>query len=164
MVVAAGSRKLAPVEPVQCNSQASPSAGSPNRPSIHYRERGSSMKNRKREIRTSGSVRDGGGATPSSTRPTKTISAFRRRRGSAAACVSFRIGTNTTIDPGCYPPHYAWDVGGTVPKSSPRPIIEFAGRQRVILCGRRRRWRRSPPRGSGHRHPRDRYDFYHTRS
>ena len=34
------------------------SAGSPDRPSLHLRERNSSMKNRKRETCTSGSVRD----------------------------------------------------------------------------------------------------------
>src|ERR1700675_458002 len=64
MAVAAGSRKPAPLEPVQCTSKASSSASSSDRPSIHYRERGSSMKNRKREIRTSGSVRDEGGQHP----------------------------------------------------------------------------------------------------
>src|SRR6202795_5081717 len=64
MVVAAGSRKPAPLEPVQCTSKASPSASSPDRPSIHYRERSSFMKNRKREIRTSGSVRDEDGQHP----------------------------------------------------------------------------------------------------
>ena len=64
MAVAAGSRKPAPLEPVQCTSKASPSASSPDRPSIHYRERSSFMKNRKREIRTSGSVRDEDGQHP----------------------------------------------------------------------------------------------------
>jgi hypothetical protein len=37
---------------------ASPPAGSPDRPSLHLRERNSSMKNRKRESCTSGTVRD----------------------------------------------------------------------------------------------------------
>ena len=58
MVVAAGSQEPAPLEPVHCTSKASPSAGSPDRPSLHLRERSSSMKNRKREICTSGTVRD----------------------------------------------------------------------------------------------------------
>src|SRR5271157_6587051 len=64
MVVPAGSRAPAPLEPVHCTPEASPSAGSPDRPSLHHRERGSSMKNRKREIRTSGSVRDEDGQPP----------------------------------------------------------------------------------------------------
>ena len=64
MAVASESRKPAPLEPVQCTSKASPSASGPNRPSIHYRERSSLMKNRKREIRTSGSVRDEDGQHP----------------------------------------------------------------------------------------------------
>jgi hypothetical protein len=58
MVVAAGSRESAPLEPIHCAPKASPTAGSPDRPSPHLRERNSSMKNRKREICTSGTVRD----------------------------------------------------------------------------------------------------------
>ena len=58
MVVAAGSREPAPLEPVYDTPKASPSAGSPDCPSLHLRERSSSMKNRKRETCTSGSVRD----------------------------------------------------------------------------------------------------------
>src|SRR6202030_4121695 len=61
MVVAAGSRESAPLEPIHCAPKASPPAGSPDRPSLHRRERNSSMKNRKREICTSGTVRDEGG-------------------------------------------------------------------------------------------------------
>src|ERR1700738_2184327 len=49
MVVAAGSRESAPLEPIHCAPKASPTAGSPDRPSLHLRERNSSMKNRKRE-------------------------------------------------------------------------------------------------------------------
>src|SRR6202035_3032269 len=58
MVVATGSRESAPLEPIHCAPKASPSAGSPDRPSLHLRERNSSMKNRKRESCTSGTVRD----------------------------------------------------------------------------------------------------------
>jgi hypothetical protein len=58
VVVAAGSREPAPLDPVHGTSKASPSAGSPDRPSLHLRERNSSMKNRTRESCTSGSVRD----------------------------------------------------------------------------------------------------------
>ena len=58
MVVAAGSRESAPLEPIHCAPKASPPAGSPDRPSLHLRERNSSMKNRKRESCTSGTVRD----------------------------------------------------------------------------------------------------------
>ena len=46
------------MEPVHCTPKASPSAGSPYRPSLHNRERSSPVKNRKREICTSGSARD----------------------------------------------------------------------------------------------------------
>ena len=49
---------MAPAKPVLCTPTASPSAGSPDRPSLHLREQSSSMKNRKREICTSGTVRD----------------------------------------------------------------------------------------------------------
>jgi hypothetical protein len=58
MIVAAGSWESAPLEPIHCAPKASPPAGSPDRPSLHLRERNSSMKNRKRETRTSGTVRD----------------------------------------------------------------------------------------------------------
>ena len=58
MVVAAGSQESAPLDPVHSTPKASPSAGSPDRPSLHHRERSSSMKNRKRETCTSGTVRD----------------------------------------------------------------------------------------------------------
>jgi group II intron reverse transcriptase/maturase len=58
MVVAAGSRESAPLGPIHCAPKASPPAGSPDRPSLHLRERNSSMKNRKRESCTSGTVRD----------------------------------------------------------------------------------------------------------
>src|ERR1700730_1862959 len=58
MVVAAGSRETAQLEPFHSTPKASPSGGSPNRPPLHYRERSSSMKNRKQEICTSGTVRD----------------------------------------------------------------------------------------------------------
>ena len=54
MAVAAGSQEPAPLEPVHCTPKASPSASSPDRPSLHRRERSSSMKNRKRETCTSG--------------------------------------------------------------------------------------------------------------
>ena len=47
-----------PQEPVLCTPKAPSSAGSPDRPSLHPREQSSSMKNRKREICTSGTVRD----------------------------------------------------------------------------------------------------------
>src|SRR5664279_1782097 len=58
MAVAAGSQESVPQEPVLCTPTASRSAGSPDRPSLHLRERSSSMKNRKRESCTSGTVRD----------------------------------------------------------------------------------------------------------
>ena len=58
MVVAAGSRESAPLEPIHRAPKASPPAGSPDRPSLHLRERSSSVKNRKRETCTSGTVRD----------------------------------------------------------------------------------------------------------
>src|SRR6478752_2992248 len=62
MVVAAGSRQPAPLAPVR--RPRLPSAGRPDRPSIHYLERGSPMRNRTREICTSGSVRDEDGQPP----------------------------------------------------------------------------------------------------
>ncbi len=58
MAVAEGSPEPAPMEPVHCTPKASPSAGSPYRPSLYRRERSSPVKNRKRENCTSGSVRD----------------------------------------------------------------------------------------------------------
>src|SRR5664279_1363214 len=61
MAVAAGSQESVPQEPVLCTPTASRSAGSPDRPSLHLREQSSSMKNRKRETCTSGTVRDEGG-------------------------------------------------------------------------------------------------------
>src|SRR6266566_3142225 len=64
LVVAAGSRQPAPLAPVRRPPDALPSAGRPNRPSIHYLERGSPMGNRKREICTSGSARDEDGQPP----------------------------------------------------------------------------------------------------
>src|SRR5438445_12048902 len=64
MVVAAGSRQPAPLAPVRRPPDARPSAGRPDRPSIHYLERGSPMRNRTREICTSGSVRDEDGQPP----------------------------------------------------------------------------------------------------
>src|SRR5262249_50444051 len=64
MAVAAGSREPAPLAPVHCTPQALPSASASNCPSVHHHERGSPMKNRKREICTSGSVRDEDGHPP----------------------------------------------------------------------------------------------------
>src|SRR5260221_5504935 len=64
MVVAAGSRQPAPLAPVRRPPDALPSAGRPDRSSIHYLERGSPMRNRKREICTSGSARDEDGQPP----------------------------------------------------------------------------------------------------
>src|SRR5262249_22479973 len=59
-----GSREPAPLAPVHCTPQALPSASASNCPSVHHHERGSPMKNRKREICTSGSVRDEDGQPP----------------------------------------------------------------------------------------------------
>src|SRR6516164_9172245 len=56
VVVAAGSRESAPLEPIHCAPKTSPSAGSPDCPSLHLRERNSSMKNRKRESCTSSTL------------------------------------------------------------------------------------------------------------
>src|SRR4029077_15519675 len=64
MVVAAGSRQPAPLAPVRRPPDALPSAGRTDRQSIHYLERGSPMRNRTREICTSGSVRDEDGQPP----------------------------------------------------------------------------------------------------
>src|ERR1700719_3877358 len=74
MVVAAGSRESAPLEPFPRAPKASPPAGSPDRPSLHLRERNSSMKNRKRESCTSGTVRDeDGNILIYSARPRRTV-------------------------------------------------------------------------------------------
>jgi hypothetical protein len=54
MVVAAGSRESAPLEPIHC----APKASQPGSSIAHLCERNSSMKNRKRESCTSGTVRD----------------------------------------------------------------------------------------------------------
>src|SRR3981081_4822075 len=64
MAVSAGPREPAPLAPVHCIPNAISTAGSPDRSSLHHRERGSPMKNRKREICTSGSVRDEDGQPP----------------------------------------------------------------------------------------------------
>src|SRR5438874_11653416 len=64
MAVAAGSREPVLLAPVHCAPKALPSAGASNCPAIHHHERGSPMKNRKREICTSGSVRDEAGQPP----------------------------------------------------------------------------------------------------
>src|SRR5215469_15768394 len=64
MAVAAGSREPATLAPAHCTPQALPSASASNCPSVHHHERGSPMKNRKREICTSGSVRDEDGQPP----------------------------------------------------------------------------------------------------
>src|SRR5436189_5667652 len=64
MAVAAGARKPAPLAPIHHTPQASPSAGAPDRSPLHHHERGSPMTNRKREICTSGSVRDEDGQPP----------------------------------------------------------------------------------------------------
>src|SRR3954464_3673663 len=64
MVVAAGAWQPAPMEPGHKHAQASPFAGAADRSSIHHLERGSPMKNRTREICTSGSVRDEAGQPP----------------------------------------------------------------------------------------------------
>src|SRR5438132_9766174 len=64
MVVAARSWQPAPLAPVHCTPQASSSACRPDHPPLHHHERGSPMKNRKREICTSGSVRDEAGQPP----------------------------------------------------------------------------------------------------
>src|SRR3954463_13854614 len=64
MVVAAGAWQPAPLEPVHNPAQASPFAGTADRSSIRHHERGSPMKNRTREICTSGSVRDEAGQPP----------------------------------------------------------------------------------------------------
>jgi hypothetical protein len=62
IVVAAG--KQIELDPIRCSPHASPSASSPDRPPLHRRERSSPVKNRKREICTSGSARGRGGNIP----------------------------------------------------------------------------------------------------
>ena len=64
MVSIRSSLQPAPLAPVHCTPQALPSASASNCPSLHHHERGSPMKNRKREICTSGSVRDEDGQPP----------------------------------------------------------------------------------------------------
>src|SRR5260370_33135414 len=64
MAVTAGSRKPVLLAPVHCAPKALSSPSTSNCPSLHHCERGSPMKNRKREIRTSGSVRDEDGPLP----------------------------------------------------------------------------------------------------
>src|SRR5262249_19066924 len=64
MAVAAGSREPAPLAPVHCTPQALPSASASNFPSVHHHQRRPPLKNRKREICTSGSVRDEDGQPP----------------------------------------------------------------------------------------------------
>src|SRR5882724_7729399 len=64
MAVTAGSRQPVLLAPVHCAPKALSSPSTSNCPSLHYCERGSPMKNRKREICTSGSVRDEDGQPP----------------------------------------------------------------------------------------------------
>src|SRR5438128_7928441 len=64
MAVTAGSRQPVLLAPVHCAPKALSSPSTSNCPSLHHRERGSPMKNRKREICTSGSVRDEAGQPP----------------------------------------------------------------------------------------------------
>src|SRR5262249_49085612 len=64
MAVTAGSRKPVLLAPVHCAPKALSSPSTSNCPSLHHCERGSPMKNRKREICTSGSVRDEDGQPP----------------------------------------------------------------------------------------------------
>src|SRR5215467_11175272 len=59
MVVASG--QPIPMGSVPRSPKAAPSTGTSDRPSLHRRERSSPVKNRKREICTSGSVRGEGG-------------------------------------------------------------------------------------------------------
>src|SRR5258706_7128623 len=64
MAVTAGSRKPVLLAPVHCAPNALSYPSTSNCPSLHHCERGSPMKNRKREICTSGSVRDEDGQPP----------------------------------------------------------------------------------------------------
>src|SRR5947209_17586129 len=64
MAGTAGSRQPVLLAPVHCAPKALSSPSTSNCPSLHHRERGSPMKNRKREICTSGSVRDEDGQPP----------------------------------------------------------------------------------------------------
>src|SRR5262249_29140913 len=64
MAVTSGSRKPVLLAPVHCAPKALSTPSTSNCPSLHHCERGSPMKNRKREICTSGSVRDEDGQPP----------------------------------------------------------------------------------------------------
>src|SRR5947209_19698184 len=64
MAVTVGSRQPVRLAPVHCAPKALSSPSTSNCPSLHLCERGSPMKNRKREICTSGSVRDEDGQPP----------------------------------------------------------------------------------------------------
>src|SRR5262249_43101525 len=57
-------RKQIELDSIRRSPHASPSASSPDRPSLHRREQSSPVKNRKREICTSGSARGRGGNIP----------------------------------------------------------------------------------------------------
>src|SRR6516164_4927181 len=61
MAIAAGSGERAQLGPLQRTAQATSSAGTPDRPSLRCCERSSPVKNRTREICTSGTVRGEGG-------------------------------------------------------------------------------------------------------
>src|SRR5262249_17425347 len=61
MAIAAGFRVLGHLDPLHRAAQAPPSSSGQDRPSLHLSERSSPLKNRKREICTSGSVRGEGG-------------------------------------------------------------------------------------------------------
>jgi hypothetical protein len=62
MVVATG--EPIPMESLQRSPKATPSTGSPDRPSLHCCERNSPVKNRMPEIGASGTVRGGDGNIP----------------------------------------------------------------------------------------------------
>src|SRR5277367_3282359 len=64
VVVSARSTGLAPMGQLQRTPETPPAASRPDHPRLRRRERTSLVKNRMREIRTSGSVRDGGGDVP----------------------------------------------------------------------------------------------------
>ena len=101
MAVAAGSREPAPLAPVHCTPQALPSASASNCPSLHHHERGSPMKNRKREICTSGSVRMTT-ATSSYLLGRRTISASGRGRCRAAGRLAHRMGASLSDAAGAH--------------------------------------------------------------
>ncbi len=71
VAVSARSAKRGQMDPPQRDPATTPPATRPDRSSIRHRELTSTVKNRMREIRTSGSVRSGGGNVPtySATRP-----------------------------------------------------------------------------------------------